>query len=277
MFVSSTSEGVVGGIPFKDEDIVRYNTETDTWAMHFDGSDVGLNGSDINAFHILDDGDDATLDPILMSVKNQFSPDIGTMVDDSDILRFTPTSLGSDTAGTFSLELDGSTVGLTSNGEEIDAITIAPNDNGGRIVISTNGNYRVPKTGGGNLSGRDENLIVLNTVMVKTTIVRDWELYFDGSDVALTKSTEDVWGAWIDPHTNEVFLTTKGEYSVPGFPGDPLVGDQGQILRFSGTTGPDTSGTFGLVWNGVDHSFANRLDGITIEFLNDPPVAEDDA
>ena len=176
VFVSSTSSGTVDSIPFKNEDILVYNTDTDTWSMHFDGSDLGLNGFDVNAFDILDDDNDATLDPILMSFKNQrFLSGLGT-VDDSDIVRFTPSSLGTNTAGTFTLELDGSTVGLTTNSEEIDAITRTTD---GRIVVSTNGNYRVPKSPFGNLSGRDEDLIVLNPD-------NRWDIYFDGSDVNLT-------------------------------------------------------------------------------------------
>jgi uncharacterized repeat protein (TIGR01451 family) len=258
-YVSSSSAGTVDGTDFRDdEDILVYNTLTDTWAMHFDGSDVGLNGSDINAFHILDDGNDATDDDILISVKNQFLPDINGLIDDSDILLFEPSSLGTNTSGTFSLFLDGSTVGLTTNSEEIDALTMTP---GGRIVISTRGNYKVPKSPSGNLSGKKEDLIVLN-------LNNTWQLYFDGSDVALTRSTENVWGAWIDPVTEDVYLTTKDEYSVPGFPVHPLSGDQEEIILFTGTTGKDTSGTFSLFWNGDDNGFAGeRLDGISIEFL----------
>jgi len=42
---------------FRDEDIVAYDVNTGTWSMHFDGSDVGLGGSqDGNAFHIDTDG-----------------------------------------------------------------------------------------------------------------------------------------------------------------------------------------------------------------------------
>jgi hypothetical protein len=212
----------------------------------------------------LDDGNDATDDDILISVKNQFLPDINGPIDDSDILLFEPSSLGTNTLGTFSLVLDGSTVGLTTNSEEIDALTMTPGPDG-RIVISTKGNYKVPKSPSGNLSGKKEDLIVLNPD-------NRWELYFDGSDVALTRSTENVWGAWINPFTVEVLLTTKDEYSVPGDPVHPLSGDQEEIILFTGTTGEDTSGTFSLFWNGDDNGFAGqRLDGISIEFINIPP------
>ncbi len=153
--------------------------------------------------------------------------------------------------------LDDWAVGLTRSSEEIDALTMY----GDRIVVSTKGNYTVPKTGGGNLSGGDEDLIVLNPD-------NTWEQYFDGSDVSLTSSNEDVWGAWIGTDTDDVFLTTKNNYSVPGFPVNPLSGDQEEIILFAGTVGPSTSGTFDLFWNGDDNRFGGeRLDGFSIEFL----------
>ena len=156
VFVSSTSIGKVDGFSIDNEDILAYNTVTDTWAMHFDGSDVGLGESDTTALHILDDDDDNTLDPILMSFDKAMP--IAGAADDSDIVRFTPTSLSVYTAGSFSLELDWSSAGLTWNSEGVDGVTTAPD---GRLVISTNGFHRVPKTSGGNLTGKGEDLIVL--------------------------------------------------------------------------------------------------------------------
>ncbi|HET9912177.1 MAG TPA: S8 family serine peptidase, partial [Anaerolineales bacterium] len=113
VYVSSTTNGNAGGVAFNDEDIVAYNTGTGTWSMYFDGSDVGITG-DVDAFAIMPDGS------ILLSFEAASSG-----VDDSDIVRFAPTSLGSNTAGTFSVYLTGSSVGLTTNDEDIDAIDFA--------------------------------------------------------------------------------------------------------------------------------------------------------
>ena len=44
---------------FNDEDIVRFDGTS--WSLFFDGSDVGVGGSDIDAFYIVDS------DTILMS------------------------------------------------------------------------------------------------------------------------------------------------------------------------------------------------------------------
>ena len=267
IYVSSSSSGVVDSIEFKDEDILAYSSDTDIWAMHFDGSDVGLIGADIDAVHVLTDNNDLTLDPILFSLQNGRS--LGDFfANDSDIVRFTPTSLGVDTAGTFTMEFDGSDFGLTTPGEAVDAIGFTP---GGRLVVSTGGNYKVPADIGGNLSGKDEDLIVQETS-------GDWGLYFDGSDVDLTASTENVWGVWIDDSGGgDIFLTTKDEFSIPGDPVNPLVGDQEDVFVFSGSVGSTTLGTFSAFWDGDTHGLpGERLDGISIEFLNVPPDAVDD-
>src|SRR5262249_39101555 len=70
-----------------DEDIVRYDSSTGTWSMYFDGSDVGLAGTDVDAFHVRANGS------ILMSFdSNTFSvPGLtggpnGTTVEDRDIV-----------------------------------------------------------------------------------------------------------------------------------------------------------------------------------------------
>ena len=72
-------------------------------------------------------------------------------VDDSDIVEFIPTKLGSDTAGSFAWYLRGADVGLTSDGEDIDAISFTAD---GDLVVSTIGDFNTPS-----VSGKDEDLI----------------------------------------------------------------------------------------------------------------------
>ena len=67
--------------------------------------------------------------------KPQSLAGLGT-VDDSDILRFTPSALGDNTAGSFALHFDGSDVGLTTNGEDIGAVEETAD---GNLLISTTG------------------------------------------------------------------------------------------------------------------------------------------
>ena len=108
--------GVTGA---RDEDILAFtptalgNTTSGTWAMYFDGSDVGLadnSNEDVDALDVAPNGD------IYLSTIGVFSV-TGVSGDDEDVFVCTPTSLGSVTACTYSsvLYFDGSTWGQTSN------------------------------------------------------------------------------------------------------------------------------------------------------------------
>ena len=208
VFVSSSSGGSVGGVSFADEDILVFDTSTSSWAMFLDGSDVGLGGAgarDIDAFAVLDDGS------VLLSIVNGSTlPDVGA-IDDSDVVRFVPSSIGTTTAGTFELYFDGSDVGLTSNGEDVDAISVLSN---GDLLISTTGNASVP-----GLSLADEDVARFAPSSLGATTSGSWSAYFDGSDVALNNaSSEDVHGVWVDGN-GDVYLTTRGTFAVAGASG----------------------------------------------------------
>lgn len=193
-YVSSSSSGTVDGIQFSDEDVLLFSAERKRWAMVIDGSDIGLGPVDIDAFHLRSDGS------MLLSINKAISlPDVGE-VDDSDILLFTPEQLGTDTSGSLEIFLRGADVGLTTNGEDIDAITI---DTEGRLVISTLGSAKVPGANG-TLSVKDEDLLVRDGDI--------WELLFDGSDIGLNKSSEDIKG--VDVNFNDFVITTLGLYEI---------------------------------------------------------------
>ena len=101
--------------------------------MFFDGSDVGVGNVDVDGFYLRPDGS------FLLSFDAPVSlTGLGT-VDDSDIVRFVPTSTGSTTAGTFEWYFDGSDVGLSTNDEDIDGIGFTAD---GKLVISTLGGLR---------------------------------------------------------------------------------------------------------------------------------------
>ena len=240
---AGNTSGSVGGITFKDEDIIAYDVGTDTWSLFFDGGDVGLGGSnarDINGLTVLANGD------ILFSVKGQSTiPDVGT-VNAYDIIRFTGTT-GPNTSGTFSLYLDGASVGLI--GENINGISFAPD---GRLIVSLSDAFSVP-----GVSGRDEDLIALDLSGTA------WSMYIDGSDVALnTTSDEDIEGVWVDSATGDTYLTTKGPFSVPGASGDA----SDIFVCTNGSYGTTTSCTFASYWVGALHGLAGiDVIGIHVE------------
>jgi hypothetical protein len=246
IYVSSTSGGTAGGVGFSDEDILSFDTGTSAYAMVFDGSDTGVT-NDVNAFAFLNDGS------ILISFNTGTSvPGVGT-VDDSDIVRFVPTALGTTTSGTYEWYFDGSDVGLTANGEDVDAIYVMGD---GRIVMSTTGSYGV--TGA---SGADEDLIVFTPTTLGSATSGTWSLYFDGSDVGLNNaSTEDVTGAWLDTN-GDVYLTTLDAFSVSGVSG----AGADIFICTPGSLGSTTSCTFSMYWDGSANGFGSeRMDGFFI-------------
>ncbi len=247
LYLSSTTNGTAGSVTFADEDILSYNRATSTWSMYFDGSDVGIT-SDIDAFFRMSDG------TILLSLDTDGTVGTFGTVDDSDIIRFTPTSLGSTTAGTFSWYFDGSDVGLSTTAEDIDAIGFAPD---GKLVISTLGAFGV--TG---VSGNDEDLLVFTATTLGATTTGTWALYFDGSDVGLNEATsEQINGIWIEAATNKIYLTTAGNFSVPGLSGT----GSDIFICTPGTLGNTTSCTYTSYWIGASNGFAGEIiDGLHV-------------
>ena len=184
VYVSTPASGKVGGVRFRDEDILRYDADTSIWSMLFDGSDVGLRNADVNGFHIMDDGDPATLDPILITLhRDRRVSGLSQRVRRADVIRFDPTSLGTDTSGSWSWYFDGSDVGLTRSGEGIDAVALDP---AGRLVLSTEGRSSVPGSSG-RLVTQDEDLIVFDHSSLGSHTAGTFSLHFDGSDVGLTR------------------------------------------------------------------------------------------
>jgi hypothetical protein len=148
---------------------------------------------------------------------------------------------------------DGSDVELTRGEEDVDAIGLAPD---GRLLLSTLGRFRVS-----GVSGNDEDLLVFDHTSLGANTSGSWAMYFDGSDVSLTRPREDVWGTWIDRVSGEIYLTTRGYFSVPGangFGSDIFVCDPGSL-------GTSTSCTYSPFWRGWPNGFRyNGVDGFHI-------------
>ena len=258
LYVSSSTGGTVGGVAFGDEDILALDPAGPDWNMLFDGSDVGIpTASDVDAFDVLPNG------TLLMSFDITTTlPGIG-MVMDADVVRFTPTDLGDVTAGSFSWYLDGSDVGLTTVGEDIDALDLAPD---GRLVVSTLGTASVPGA-----TALDEDLLVFNATQLGATTQGTWQLFFDGSDVALTDVNEDVWGVWLDDLTQDVYLSTLGNFTTS----DGVTGDDDDIFICHPTgLGSNTACTFDFFWNGALYGFGpETLDGFASSRVLGRPAA----
>lgn len=244
-FVSFSTSGSVGDVAYEDEDILAYDSVTGEWLLYFDGSRVGLAGSDINAFHIQSDGS------ILLSFDGNTSISGLGLIRDSDIVKFTPASHGVLTAGGFEWFLNGSDVGLSPTSGDLDALAFTPD---GRLVVSLPGSLNLPA-----VTARSEDLLVLNNAVFGENSSGDWALYLDGSDVGL--STNNLWGASIDQYNGEIHLTTQNGFSVSG-----VSGDAADIFTCSGTTGENSTCAFTSWLDGGSGGVASgqSFDGIQV-------------
>jgi Fibronectin type III domain len=252
-YFSLLSDGTVGGVSIANEDVVSYDGATFTVA--FDGSDVALASRRLDAFGWLD------ADSLVFSLDSDGAtlPGVAGTIDDSDVIRFDATSLGTTTSGTFSIYFDGSDVGLTTSGEDVDAFELLAN---GTIVLSTDGSASV----GAGVSAAAEDLLVFTPSSLGETTSGTFAMYFDGSDVGISTSNENVDAAAVDA-TGRVYLSTTGNFNAPG-----VSGADEDVFVFTPTTlGASTSGTFDstLYFDGS----AFGLGGNDITAIDLPPGA----
>lgn len=235
-YLSFTATVTVPGVgSVADEDVVSYDPATGLWALYFDGSDVGLGGTDVNALHVLSDGSLVlSLDSATFTVPGLTGGPSGTTVEDKDLMIFSFTSSGANTAGTFSFVFDGSDVGLTTSNEDIDGIYEFP---GGGLALSIIGSGAVT----GVSSVQDEDVLLFSATQYGATTAGTWSLHFDGSDVGFsTSADEDICGLAFDG-ANRMLFSTVGVWSAAGG-----AGDDEDVGQFDGSFGSTTSGTASL-------------------------------
>ena len=209
-YVSPATNGTISGITYTGSDILQYTKSTNTWAMYFDGSDVGVT-KNVSAFAFLPNGD------ILLSfAANQVIAGQGTFAA-HDVARFDPTTTGDTTAGAFTWYFDGSDVGLTTSGEKIDALDALAD---GRLLISTGGAAGVPKSGG-TYKWQDEDVMTFTPTALGATTTGTWAtaVYFDGTAVT-GLGAEDVNGFAVDEVTNDRYLTILGAFKLGSLSGN---------------------------------------------------------
>lgn len=265
--LSSNKNGKVGGLSYRDEDLIQYDPANAQWSLLFDGSAVGLGKVDVDGFAVLPGSG-----RLLFSVDQDFAlaaahtvNQQSLAVDDADILEFIPTQLGATTRGKFQLYFDGSAHGLDSSGEDIDALDF---DTDGNLLISVTGAFKA-----GGVTGNDEDLFAF---LSNGT----WQLYFDGGNVGLTRSDEDVIGVWIDHAKQQIYLSTLDNYSVPGLSGNE---DDIFICTYH-ALGVATACTFTHFFDGKRVGFTkDAIDALSIGVLPPPsltaaitPTAETD-
>jgi hypothetical protein len=205
LYFSLQAAATVGGVSAADEDILYFDGTN--FSLAFDGSDVGIGPLRIDAFAWLN-----TSTLLLSFATDSSVPGIGT-VDDSDVVRFDATSLGSNTAGTLSMYFDGSDVGLveTNSAHGVDAFELLPN---GHLLLSTTG----PSLTVQGVAVRDEDLIEFSPTSLGPNTAGSFSFYFDGSDVGLGDTAEDVDAVAVDA-SGLIYLSTRDAFAVPGVSG----------------------------------------------------------
>lgn len=237
VFASATSVpglGVAGPL-----DVVRYDHAANTWSLVFRGSDHGLTTA-IDALAVLPGGKllFSFADPVDLPGLTG-APGGGTLVDDSDLVEFTPPPTGfvisrSGPPTMFSFYLDGSDLGLDQDGEDIDAVEILPD---GRLLLSTTGAFSIP-----GLSGEDVDLIVFTPTSLGEHTAGTLAMHFDGSDVGLSGNTGEDVDAVAVTISGAILLSTTGDFFVPG-----VSGANEDVLGFTPTSlGPLTAGSYTL-------------------------------
>jgi len=236
-YMAFTNAATVPGVgAVANEDVVSYDAGSGTWKLVFDGSDVLPTTATIDGFAVLPGGQNNLLfsfkDPV--DIPGLISGPNGTLVDDSDIVRFVPVSLGSTTSGSFIFYFDASDVGLDTNAEDVNSVAINPAN--GKLVLSTAGSGA-----SGALSWTRQDLIEFTAGQLGANTTGTWAMYFDGSDVGLADAAENIDGATVRAD-GTIMLTTTGLFTVPG-----ATGTSQDLLKFTPITlGDSTSGVYSL-------------------------------
>jgi hypothetical protein len=174
---------------------------------------------------------------------------LGVAFKDEDIIAFNTNSR------IWSLFFDGSDVGLAS--EDVDAFDIMAD---GSILLSlTADGVSIPNVG----LIDDSDIVRFIPTALGATTAGTFELYFDGSDVGLTTSDEDVDAIGFLPD-GRLVISTLGP-SATG-----VSGADEDLLAFTATNlGATTSGTFALHFDGSDvnlsQSSSEDVDGTWID------------
>ena len=148
------------------------------------------------------------------------------------IFHFTGT--GANTSGTFEFLFDGSDIGLSTTGEDIDALSEFAD---GSLALSLLGLGAVT----GFSSIQDEDVMLFTPSLLGSNTAGTWTTKFDGSDVSLeTSANEDVDAISFDGA--DMLFSTLGTYAGAG-----AAGEGEDVSRFVGAFGSVTSGTASLV------------------------------
>ena len=133
---------------------------------------------------------------------------------------------------------DGSDVGV--GGVDVDAVSLQPD---GSILLSFDAAITLGSLG----AVADADIVRFVPTSTGSTTAGDFEWYFDGSDVGLTNSSEDIDAVGFTPD-GQLVISTEGAVAVTG-----VSGADEDLLVFTATQlGATTSGTWAMYFDGSD-------------------------
>jgi hypothetical protein len=229
LYISLNAAATLSGTNFTRGDIIMYDGVT--FSRYFTAAQAGLpSTANVVAFDVL-----SPTEIIMAFGAGTAVPGVGT-VGGKALVKFTATSLGATTSGSFSLYFKGGNVGLTQSTELIDAVDVLP---GGDLLISTIGAVSVPGVAGGAKLVLRFTPTALGAVTAGT-----WAPYFIGGSVGLTLASENVDCVEVGAD-GKIYLGTTGNFSVTG-----VAGQGRDIFVFTPTSlGTTTTGTFSPTLN----------------------------
>lgn len=224
LYISLNTAATLSSISFTRGDIIKYDGVA--FSRFFTAAQAGLpSTANVVAFEVL-----SPTEIIMAFGASTAVPGVGT-VGGRALVKFTATSLGATTSGSFSLYFKGVNVGLDQSTEVIDAVDVLP---GGDLLISTIGVVSVPGASGG-----ARMILRFTPTALGASTAGTWAPYFRGNDVGLTLTSENIDGVSVGID-GKIYLSTTGDFSVTGVSG------QGRdVFVFTPTSlGIPTTGTY---------------------------------
>jgi hypothetical protein len=237
LYLSPDVPVLAGGILVGGQDVVSFSPQTQQYQRFFEGADVGLLLSNVDALDILPDGDLLLSFSLLTSVAG-----VG-LVENEDVVRFTPSSTGSQTAGSFSLFFNGDAHGITGLGKNLDAIAYED----GVLAFSTSGLVVV-----------DGRFVQNEDVVALDVATNDTELLFDGSAFGFAVALANVDGFELLAD-GDLLLSFDTPVTLPGL---GTVADEDVIRFHPSATNPARSGTFSAYFDGSQNDWTGLADDV---------------
>ena len=218
----------INSLSVNDEDVFIFRPvslddySSGTFFMFMDASDIGIS-DDIEAVTLVEMN-------TTVAGQNLIQGDVLLYHNSVDIHRFTPTSLGSTTAGSLSLFIEGNDIDIDSEFEGIELIE-EQTDLGditlqaGQILASFEGG--VEEIGDNEIDVDVTDITILNLTSVGSDTAGTATIMFDGADVALTTTNEGTDSIMIkgSPSTIVALSITNSDFETGDITGWSLTGD----------------------------------------------------